>query len=136
VAQRTIVRDGEGVLALPHLPRLDPDGKLSDGGLSAINAAIRALYEKLDGGISFGSGEASSQAGNLDAQVIQLNVITGTNEIEVGHGLNRVPWGFHVVYRDGPVDVYASSVRSWGTDTMYITTVLAAGTAVIKIVPV
>ena len=136
MAIRSIIKDGVGVPSVPSLPKLDKDGKLSAGGLASLNAAVLALYEKLDGGLSLGSGAPSAQAGNLDGQWIRINVVAGAVEHEIAHGLKRLAVGFLVVYKDGPVDVYASSTRSWGVDTLFVTTVLAAGTATVKIVPV
>ena len=136
MATRRIVKDGIGVLAAPVLPKLDKDGKLSAGALAALNAAVTALYEKQDGGNTFGSAAPAAQAGNIEGQWIRIRVIAGTIEHEIAHGLGRLAVGFVVLYKDGPVDSYATSTRSWGVDTMFVTTVLAAGTATLKIVVV
>ena len=120
MAELKRIDDGEGMIG--QIPDITlEDGKLTGTMASSITSALRSVIAKLNGLLTFGSGDTGRRAGNIDAVVFDyLTPSVADTEFPVPHGLNRRPWGYLVVRRDKAVTVYDSSVGSWDDKLMYL----------------
>jgi len=117
---RPIIKTGEGAFAIPGPIRLTKDGKIGIEALNQLNSLISAVAKTLNEGISLGTGDQGTLAGNLRAQYIE--VITPTiadTEFVVPHGLGRRAIGYDISKIDKGGIVYVSSAGSWSSTLAY-----------------
>lgn len=84
-----------------------------------LNDALTALVGAINGRISLGEGPLTSgqRAGNLNGQWIEVAFPSSANaEIEIFHGLQRIPGGCLITPPDRAASIYYSNKASW-TDT-------------------
>jgi len=113
---------------------LAPDGQLTGSVASAITQAVRALMRRLNNGLSLGNGVSGYQAGNLDAQYIDvLTPGVADTAIEVPHDLGRVPIGYEVVRRDKAAVVYDADAGSWNERRFYVKANVASVTVKLRV---
>lgn len=128
MAIRRKLQDGSG--SVGQLPPIAlKDGKLTEKLALAITDKMGQLIDKFNNGLSLGTGESGYQAGNLDAQFIDV-LMPGVadTEIAIPHGLSRVPIGFLVVNKDRACNIYNSSLGSWSNTIMYLKSNVASAT--------
>lgn len=134
MAIRVRKENGVGMLAVPDFLRVD-DGKITARAAVQFSSDQRDIIRKLNGRISFGNGEQSSQSGNIDGQWIEIVFpATPDEEVTVPHGLGRLPCGYIVMLKDRAADVYVSRFGSWGKDTMYLKCNVASATISLVVV--
>jgi hypothetical protein len=99
----------------------DKDGKLTTQSVGALNAFMHTYASGFNGGISFGDGRSSSQAGNIDGQVIVLlTPAVADAEFSVPHGLDRVPIGYLVLGKNLAAHIYDSNRGGWGVRQIFL----------------
>ena len=99
------------------------DGTVPLQSIQQLNVYLQNLADKLNvDGISFGDSTRFSQAGNLDAQRVEVKFTGAGDEREIYHSLRRVPVGYIVVQQDKPGSLYVSKFGSWGNDTLFLKT--------------
>jgi len=114
-----MVQDGVGMLGQVVGVRFQ-DGKLTAAGGDYILSKLREVVKKLNGGLSFGSGVSSTQAGNFDGQWIEWFFKAAATPYTIPHGLERVPVGYKIMRRDKACIVYDASIGDWGTDDFFL----------------
>jgi hypothetical protein len=129
MAIRTRVASGESYIAELGVIRVPDDGKLTELISTALVAAVNSIIRKFNGYISLGSGDSGSWAGNIDAQYLDVYFKAANTEVEIPHGIGRIPTGYDVTLKDRACDVYTSSLGSW-SDTMLLLKCTVAGSTV------
>ena len=61
---------------------------------------------------------------NLDWGILEVVLVIGENTIQ--HGLGRVPNGYIVIYTDAAVTITGSSISSWTTEQLLLTSSAAS----------
>ena len=56
---------------------------------------------------------------NLDWAILEIALTSGENTIQ--HGLGRVPYGYIVIYKEDNTDINGSSLSSWTTEQLFLT---------------
>lgn len=128
MAIRRMIRDTSGTVG--QLPPINlKEGKFTEKLALALGDKLQEIIDRLNNGLSLGSGSTAHQAGNLNAQYIDVLFPDVINtEIAIPHGLGRVPIGYQVVQRDRWAGVYNSSLGSWSDTTIYLKANTASGT--------
>jgi len=114
-------RKPTGLGMLPQLPPVtSKQGQLTDQQVSFITDHIALIVRAINGGITFGDGTNSSQAGNIDGQLKEMTFVSANTDYEVPHGLGRVPIGLIVLdsNSDGAV-TRGSNQGSWSATRMF-----------------
>ena len=128
MAVKEIVKTGDGAFSIPGPIRLAPDGKIGVEAITQVNALLAAVAKKFNQGLSMGTGEQGTQAGNLFGQYLEFtSPSVADTEFALPHGLGYTPVGYLVVKRDKAGTLYVSSSGSWKSDTVYFKD--SAGTA-------
>jgi len=128
------LRTGTG--SLPDLPPITlTDGKLTNQQAVNVSESIRGLIRAFNGGISFGDGSNSSLSGNIDGQTKEVYFATANTDVEVPHGLGRVPIGIIVldVNVDGAV-IRGNTRGDWNRERLFLRSSQAATTALLVVI--
>lgn len=134
MAISTRKRTGAGTL--PDLPNITlTDGKLTNQQVVNISDAIRGLIRWANGQVSFGDGTASSLSGNIDGHTKEVYFKLANTDVEVPHGLGRVPIGIIVldVNADGAV-VRGNQRGDWNDSRLFLRCSQADTTALLIVV--
>lgn len=135
MARSERIRTGIGMVAdLPPVA-IASDGKLTDTQVSYIFDKLRVLIQAVNGRLTFGDGQQSSQSGNIDGHTKEVVFTNANTDYEVPHGLGRVPIGIIVldVNADGAV-VRGGSRGSWSPERIFVRCNVAGATALFVIV--
>jgi len=101
--------------------RARDDGKFTEGMASSLKGAINGLVSKLNGFITFGSGELGAWTGNLDAFCNDFTFpAVADTEMALLHDLGRTPAFMWVALQDRSGSIYTSSYLSWGPDRIFL----------------
>lgn len=94
----------------------ESDGTVSPYELDRQMDLLNAVLPALLGGISLGSGESSSIAGNFRGQIIDWVFSATPNSLEtIPHGLGVVPVAVIPLIKDRAGDIYDTTFRAgWG----------------------
>jgi len=123
MAQPKLVRTGTGKVPRPGRLVGNPDGTISVEGMNQLNSYLQTFSDKFNvDGISLGDDVRNSQAGNLDAQRIEIKFTGPDEEREINHSLRRVPSGYLVVMQNSDGNLLATNLGGWGQDTIYLST--------------
>lgn len=99
---------------------MKPEKPLPYHETSNVTRVLERFHKVLSGNVSYGNLNPLDVGRNVDvypAKTITPGVIN--TEFAVAHGLNRIPVGFHVVNKNGAVDVYQSTT-AWTKNTIYL----------------
>jgi hypothetical protein len=129
----TRIRNGVGQLA-DFPPLILHEGKLTEQHAAYITGSLRAVIRQLNGLISFGNGDQSTQSGNIDGQTKEYVFTLANTAYILPHGLKRVPIGIITldVNTNGAV-VRGINRGSWSNDTLQLSCSVAATTALFVI---
>ena len=134
MAISTRIRTGAG--CVPDMPPVTlAEGKLTDQQAAYISDAIRTLIRAFNGMISFGDGSNSSLSGNIDGQTKTVYFPVANTDVQVPHGLQRVPIG--VIVLDVTVDgaVVRGNLRGqWDANRLFLRCSQATTTALLVVV--
>lgn len=61
---------------------------------------------------------------NFDWAILEVELALGENTIQ--HGMGRVPSGYIVIYTDSAVTITGSSIESWTTEQLLLTSSAAS----------
>lgn len=114
-----MIETGAGFVA-QSIIKAGADGKLSDQAVIALAGQVEAMRQGINGGISLGTGEQSSRAGNLNAQVRTVRFAAADEAVRIPHALGRVPVGFLVTLPDRACNLYAMNLGGWGDTDLYL----------------
>lgn len=134
MAISTRIRNGVGMV--PDMPPITiTEGKLTEQQASALSDAIRTVIRKLNGQLSLGDGTNSTQSGNIDGQTKEIYFASKNTDVEIPHGLGRVPIGIITldVNVDGAV-VRGNQRGDWNASRLYLRCSADACTALFVIV--
>jgi len=103
---------------MPTTPRPDaPNTFLS----AQVATEQREIADKINGLLSLGRGVHAERTGNLDGQWLRHVFPAAANtEIEVYHGLGRVPVGYIPCEQNLAGSVYSSRKGSWTDTVIYL----------------
>jgi hypothetical protein len=120
MAIKSIVKTGDGVMSTPGPIRLTEDGKIGVEAITQVNALLSALIKKFNQGLSLGTGEQATQAGNIFGQFLEFTTPSvADSEFSMPHGLDYTPVGYLVVKQSKAGSLYVSSSGSWKRDAAY-----------------
>ena len=128
------IRTGTG--SLPDFPPITlTEGKLSETQAVTLSEAVRGLIRHINGQISFGDGSNSSLSGNIDGQTKEVYFPDANTDVEIPHGLGRVPIG--IITLD--VNVNGAVVRGnlrgdWNATRLFLRCSQAGTTALLVVV--
>ncbi len=128
------IRTGIGMI--PDMPPITlSEGKLTDQQAAYITDSIRTIIRGYNGGISFGDGSNSSLSGNIDGHTKEVFFNAANTDVEIPHGLARVPIGILVldVNVDGAV-VRGSQRGDWNATRLFLRCSQAGTTALMVVV--
>ena len=114
------IRNGVGMLAdMP--PITITEGKITEQQASFLSDALRGLIRSINGQLSFGNGNTSTQSGNIDGQTKEHYFADADTDYEIPHGLERVPIGTLVldVNVDGAV-VRGNLHGDWSSTRLFL----------------
>jgi hypothetical protein len=134
MAISTRIRTGAG--AIPDMPPITvSEGKLTDFQASYLTDSIRGLIRAFNGGISLGDGSQSSLSGNIDGHTKEVYFPTANTDVEVPHGLGRVPIGILTldVNMDGAV-VRGNQRGDWNANRLFLRCSVSGTTALLIVV--
>lgn len=134
MAVSTRRRTGTG--CIPEMPPVTPvEGRLTDQQAAYISGTIGAIVTAINGGISFGDGSQSSLSGNIDGQTKEVYFRYADTDVEVPHGLGRVPIGILTldVNADGAV-VRGNQRGDWNASRLFLRCSVAGTTALLVVV--
>ena len=114
-----MIETGRGFVA-QAVVKAGPDGKLSDQAIITLAGQLEAVRRAVNGGLSLGTGEQSSRAGNLDAQFRTVRFTDANAPVLIPHALGRVPIGYLVTLSDRACNLYAANLGGWGLDVFYL----------------
>lgn len=132
ISSRT--RKGTGYVA--DMPPITlSEGKLTDQQAAYITDALRGLIRGYNGYVSFGDGSASSWSGNIDGETKSVYFPAANTDVEVPHGLGRVPIGLISldVNVDGAV-IRGSQRGDWNASRLFLRCSQAGTTALLVVV--
>lgn len=99
---------------------MKPEAALSWHEPRRVVRNLQSMYKVLRGNVSYGTLDPGDVGQNIDGYPATATTPVAINtEFAVKHGLNRVPVGFHVVNKNGSVDVYKSTTP-WTAKTIYL----------------
>lgn len=134
MAISTRKRTGTG--SIPDMPPITlSEGKLTDQQAAYITDSLRTVIRTINGGISFGDGSNSSLSGNIDGQTKEVFFVDANTDVEIPHGLGRVPIGVIVldVNVDGAV-VRGNQRGDWNANRLFLRCSQAGTTALLVVV--
>lgn len=101
------------------------DGSLNQDQIRELNFYLKAIVQKLNGRISFGTG-VQQRRGNIDGQFVDINTPdTADTLFSIPHNIGRVPVGFLVVWRDNEeLRLYCSETekKNWTETSLQLKT--------------
>lgn len=119
MVDRIRLANGEGMLGKPN-PIKSADGKLTETAAAYLSGVLQGIVDKLNGKISFGNGEQSTQSGNIDGQWITfVTPAVADTQFEVPHGLGRLPVGRDIKRQDKAGTLYDSNPGGWGPKSVF-----------------
>ena len=119
MALRNRIENGVGMLAAPEIQE-PKEGQVA-GVVTYLAGLFKNIVTAINGRLSLGNAAQSSQSGNIDGQWITYVFPSSANtEVEIPHGLGRVPVGFFVGEKDKACDVYTSNRSGWGKERIYL----------------
>lgn len=87
---------------------MKPEQPLSFHEPQNVVRTLQRMYKVLRGNISYGNLTPQDTGRNIDCWPVQNVEFTGGDPyVQVAHGLNRIPVGFHVAYQESPAVIYA-----------------------------
>jgi len=113
--------------------QLEKDGKINTITASYIITTLKAITKVLNGGLCFGVGSSATRVGNFNAQWIDVTFGPADTEVEIPHGLMRVPIAYEVVRADRACIVYDSSAGSWSDAWLMLKCNVANATVKLKL---
>ena len=128
------IRTGTG--SLPDFPPIVlTEGRFSETQAVTLSEAVRGLIRAFNGGISFGDGSNSSLSGNIDGQTKEVYFPDANTDVEIPHGLGRVPIGIITldVNVDGAV-VRGNQRGDWNATRLFLRCSQAGTTALMVVV--
>jgi hypothetical protein len=129
-------RKRTGVGTLADMPPVTlSEGKLTDQQAAYITDSIRGLIRAFNGRITFGDGSNSSWSGNIDGHTKEVYFPVANTDVEVPHGLSRVPVG--IIVLDVNVDgaVVRGNIRGdWNATRLFLRCSQAGTTALLVVV--
>lgn len=95
--------------------RKNHDGSIPPEELERAFDLLQQLFSRIAGGLSLGTGESSSIAGNSYAQFIDYTFTNANQTYSIPHGLGKRPIGYQVVLVDAACSVYDPNFgAAWG----------------------
>ncbi len=119
MANRTRIRTGSGMIG-QALEQQFEEGKITAAALEYVVAKIASIITEGNGLISFGTGEQSTQTGNIDGQWIEYTFTAANISYEIPHGLNRVPAGYLVFRSTKAAIVYDADTGQWSDNSLFL----------------
>lgn len=129
MAERKRIENGVGMIPQPAVPDLKKENATTVIGyvVGILNGIVRAI----NGRLTLGNGNQSTQSGNIDGQwITYVFPSTANTEVEIPHGLGRVPVGLFEAERDRACTLYSSNRSGWGKTVIYLKCSVAS--AVVK----
>lgn len=121
MALRKRLATGPGIMLAKAAPVFLKEGKVDAQDLAYLFSLFDSIIEKINGRISIGDGTQASQSGNVDGQLISVAFPTPADtEIEVPHGLDRIPIALIPLLPDRACSVYGSNIGSWTKTRMLL----------------
>ena len=96
------------------------EGKVEPSYMKTLVSSVQAVIQKVNGFVSSGDGTHASWAGNIDAQWMDVYIKTADTEVEIPHGLGRIPKGYLVKKRTKACVIYDSRDGSWTDSVFYL----------------
>jgi len=120
VVNRAIKESGAGIIgAFPSL-LLPEDGKFTAQQVAWIVETLQRLSDAINGQLSLGTGDSSTRGGNFNAQWIVQHFEPAAVEIEIPHGLGRVPVDVLPGIPNLPAHFYTAKRGSWSPTTLWL----------------
>ena len=114
VNTRPLIRGTLGVFAPPPPIRFNEDGTINVESVVTLNQVISDLIRHMNSGLSMGDGTDGGQTGNIQNQWLSFVAPSAADtDIELPHGLNRIPTGFSTYFVDAAAVVYVRDYGSW-----------------------
>lgn len=124
----------DGILAPPAPIRLGEDGQINIETIVSINQTLSSIVRHINGGLSVGTAQARSRAGNFRNQwIVFTSPSTPDEEFELPHGLGRTPIGFTTWFIDDGGVVYVSNYGSWNRERILLKCSVASANCVIEL---
>ncbi len=121
---------------VPDMPPITlSEGKLTEQQAAYISDTVRSIIRTLNGKLTFGNGDNSSQSGNIDGQTKEYYFVSKNVDMEIPHGLGRTPIG--IITLDVTVDgaVVRGNLRGdWNSERLFLRCSADACTALFVIV--
>jgi hypothetical protein len=119
MAERARIENGVGMLPVPEIQ--DPKKENLPFVVGYVAGVLGAIVRVLNGRLTFGNGNQSSQSGNIDGQWITYVFSSVANEqAEIPHGLGRTPVGYFVAENDRACTLYSSNRSGWGKKSFFL----------------
>lgn len=110
---------GVGMVSIPSAPTVGD--RVEPAHLLYLYELCVTIIRKLNGKLSeVGSGGDGTQAGNLDAEILDAFFATADVEVALPHDLGRVPQGYVVIRADLATDIYDSNNASWTEKVLFL----------------
>ena len=120
MVNRAIKESGAGIIgAFPSL-LLPEDGKFTAQQVAWIVETLQRLSDAINGQLSLGTGDSATRGGNFNAQWIVQFFTTGGAEVEIPHGLGRVPTDVFFGVPDNPCNFSTRKRGSWSPTSIWI----------------
>lgn len=111
--------NGIGMLPVPAIPNIGD--KVEPAHAAELYSLSIAVFRKLNGKLNvFGSAENGTQAGNLDAELLDVFFPDADTEVAIPHDLGRVPVGYIPIRFDRAARIYDSNNASWTEKVLYL----------------
>lgn len=118
--RKSRIYNGFGMVGSPPDFQVDQEGNLAASLVSQLNVQSQGLVRKLNGHLSFGNGQPSSNAGNFDAVWIDfLTPSVADTQFAVYHPLGRLPAGVGVWRQDAAAILYDLNIGGWNVEKIY-----------------
>jgi hypothetical protein len=107
------VETGTGFV--PEIPRLrlEHDGRLSEQTFNRLQDGLRTVLAAINGLVSFGTGQARTRAGNLDAQWVEYTFVDAATTYNIPHDLGRRPVWFSAMPTVASAIISAVDPQTW-----------------------
>lgn len=99
---------------------MKPQNPLPYHETSDVTKVLQKVHKVLSGNVSYGNLNPLDKGRNIDIYPATATTPGVVNtQFAVNHGLNRIPVGFHVVNKNGAVDVYDSGT-AWTKSQIFL----------------